>query len=317
MLTARTLRHSYFRPRPPLDAFVDYIQISIGSCVSGDPVRVTTLVRPYCRLSIKFGAPIFWRRSARVARTPSCALIGINATPYQAIAEGDIGVVLVGFKPWAVRCFFDADLAGLRDAMMPLSRIPGRVGAADAGRVSVRAAGALDDRNTEHIVAHVEEFLRARLRSGQRDGAVERAVELVVERAGAVTIEELARVCCLGARQLRRRFRRAVGTGPKAFARIVRFHRALALASEEREWSRIALVAGYSDLSHLDREFRRFAHASPTKLIAGGRPEGWVADTLERNARSSATSGPQPAALRHIPSRSSTSRVARCPSSRK
>ena len=76
----------------------------------------------------------------------------------------------------------------------------------------------------------------------------------------------------LSERQLRRRFDAAVGYGPKTLAGVLRLQRFLALAaarpSPDLAW--LALAAGYADQSHLTRESRRLAAATPAALVAGG-----------------------------------------------
>jgi AraC-like DNA-binding protein len=59
-------------------------------------------------------------------------------------------------------------------------------------------------------------------------------------------------------------FRGAIGLGPKEYARVMRFDRALALAADpEKSWVDIAIDAGYSDQAHLSREFSALAGMSP------------------------------------------------------
>jgi AraC-like DNA-binding protein len=60
-------------------------------------------------------------------------------------------------------------------------------------------------------------------------------------------------------------FRAAVGLSPKRYARIVRFHAALACIAERSapRWADLALAAGYSDQSHFHRDFREFAGVTP------------------------------------------------------
>ena len=76
-------------------------------------------------------------------------------------------------------------------------------------------------------------------------------------------------------------FRGMTGLTPKGYARLMRFDRVLALASADpvRGWADIAQAAGYSDQSHLGREFT---------ALAGLPPQAW------RRAAS-------PAAPRHVP----------------
>jgi AraC-like DNA-binding protein len=59
-------------------------------------------------------------------------------------------------------------------------------------------------------------------------------------------------------------FRRAVGLGPKEYGRVLRFQAALARAATPgASWADIAAAAGYSDQSHLHRDFLALAGVSP------------------------------------------------------
>jgi AraC-like DNA-binding protein len=57
--------------------------------------------------------------------------------------------------------------------------------------------------------------------------------------------------------------------GPKAFARLARFHRALSAARDDRHasWARIAAATGYYDQAHLIDEFRTIAGVTPRALL--------------------------------------------------
>jgi transcriptional regulator GlxA family with amidase domain len=70
-------------------------------------------------------------------------------------------------------------------------------------------------------------------------------------------------------RHLRRVFREYVGVGPKTFARLIRFHRALGAARAGRHagWAGIAAAAGYYDQAHLIAEFRAIAGVTPQALL--------------------------------------------------
>jgi AraC-like DNA-binding protein len=73
-------------------------------------------------------------------------------------------------------------------------------------------------------------------------------------------------------RQLRRRFVAALGFGPKALHRILRFQAFLALTDarngRENGLAQLAADAGYADQAHLARECFRLAGLSPTAFLA-------------------------------------------------
>jgi AraC-like DNA-binding protein len=130
-----------------------------------------------------------------------------------------------------------------------------------------RVAGARGRREREAlVVAHLLES-RSRLRAG--DPRLRRAVTLIARRHGAVAMSEVARAVSLGERQLERLFRAHVGIAPKHFARITRMEHALRLLRDgARSQADVAALAGYADESHLLRDFRDLAGATPAALRA-------------------------------------------------
>lgn len=86
---------------------------------------------------------------------------------------------------------------------------------------------------------------------------------------GRLPIETLQRELGCSRRHLSTRFREAVGVGPKAYARLVRFDRARRLlAVSDDGLAAVAAASGYSDQAHLTREVRAFAGVTPSVLRA-------------------------------------------------
>ena len=67
-------------------------------------------------------------------------------------------------------------------------------------------------------------------------------------------------------RHLAARWRRDVGMGPKAVARVLRFQRALGLLREGRPFADVAYDCRYADQPHLNREFRTLGGATPREV---------------------------------------------------
>jgi AraC-like DNA-binding protein len=74
----------------------------------------------------------------------------------------------------------------------------------------------------------------------------------------------------ISASQLRRRCLAAVGTGPKALQRTLRFQGFLALVQSAQGGGLAALAAeaGYADHAHLSRECVRLTGVPPSALLA-------------------------------------------------
>lgn len=77
-------------------------------------------------------------------------------------------------------------------------------------------------------------------------------------------------------RHLRRLFHDVLGLGPKAFARLARFQRALVAARTDTRasWAGVAVAAGYYDQAHLIAEFRAIAGVTPRAFLDELRAAG-------------------------------------------
>lgn len=86
-------------------------------------------------------------------------------------------------------------------------------------------------------------------------------------RHPAGRMRDLARLSGVSNRQLHRRFRAAVGYGPKVFQRVMRFQRLLAAASRRRNLAHLAASLGYADQAHMCREVHALAGKPPLDVL--------------------------------------------------
>ncbi|MGV2290337.1 GlxA family transcriptional regulator [Trinickia sp. YCB016] len=141
------------------------------------------------------------------------------------------------------------------------------------GRASIDVAAAILLRHFEH--ATVQKALRILLVGEMQKGnapqphppglepathpKVKRAILLMEQHVGrSLPLEELACKLDLSARQLERLFKAETGKSPQVFAKQVRLRTAAwLLTSSDRTVADIASSCGFSDASHLGREFRK------------------------------------------------------------
>lgn len=92
--------------------------------------------------------------------------------------------------------------------------------------------------------------------------------------SGTTTVDDLADDTGWSPRQLRRRVRAHLGLPPKRLARVVRFHRALRRLEHDRTTplAAVAVQHGYSDQSHMTREFGRLAADTPAAVRSARAP---------------------------------------------
>jgi len=216
------------------------------------------------------GAVMGFQLSGRVhaEETPlsTAGITGIQRGPRHYTYEHNTVSVMVRFSAQGACCLgVPADrLAGLGvplDALLPRAR------------VQELQQKLHDAANTAEHVQLLETFLGAL--PFLRDPLVERAVHALSRPMGLhgedAGVALLARQLGMSERQLERRFKARVGLGPRAFAGLRRFERAVDLAQTQPLLTRVAMEAGYYDQPHFNREFRKLAGAAPGKVLRAAR----------------------------------------------
>jgi AraC-like DNA-binding protein len=167
----------------------------------------------------------------------------------------------------------DLTLAGAAHLLgLPLGEIAGRVVALSdllPGAERELPSRLHELRTWDERFALLERLLAQRVAETEGvPAAVTWALERLAARDGALELRALARELGYSRKHVIALFRRHVGVTPGAFARLVRFERAMAQvkAGAVQSWAELALDCGYYDQSHLAREVKRYTGLTPTTL---------------------------------------------------
>ncbi|WP_203612648.1 helix-turn-helix domain-containing protein [Amycolatopsis sp. SID8362] len=231
------------------------------------PARHRGLPSPYLTLIFTLDDPLVVAQQVDRRRAPSryAALLGgLHTAPAVVAHDGRQSGIQVAINPLASRALFG----------LPAGELAGIDGhAADvigASRVDEIRSRLLDGRHWPGRLAALETHLCGLAEPDRRVPAEVRYAWRRLRRTGGrIGIRELAQETGWSARHLQAKFRIETGLTPKQAARVIRFDRARhALAPAPH--AGIAAVAadhGYTDQSHLDREFRALAGCSPTTWL--------------------------------------------------
>ena len=183
---------------------------------------------------------------------------GLYAGPVVIDSFGIASCIQIDFTPLGARRFFRMPMTELVDRMVALDDVLG----ADGLALRERLANEPDWRRRLDLAEH---FVEAHIATAPPTRPeVAWAYGRVLASGGRMPVTAIAKDIGWSRKHLAGRFTGEIGLGPKTFARIVRFNRALRLAqSRNEEWAGIAAECGYSDQAHMAREFREMAGETP------------------------------------------------------
>ncbi|MGZ7078518.1 MAG: DUF6597 domain-containing transcriptional factor [Thermoanaerobaculia bacterium] len=189
-------------------------------------------------LIFHIGEPFSQRLGDTCEKQDAAFVVGDIRRPVSIRPSKRADVIGVRFRPGRAYPFFNVPMAAMADGITPLRE--------------TRWQEMIDAPDPIRCIASM---LRPRAND---DSSLDACVDAIVAMKGATTIKRVASHVGLSIRQLERKFEKGVGIPAKTFARVIRFH---SVAGQLRADAR--MDDGYSDQSHLIREFREFAGVTP------------------------------------------------------
>lgn len=174
------------------------------------------------------------------------------------------------FRAGGAHAFFDLPMEKLANRVIELDDL---IGAGATDQLWARLREVADD---EVRCRTFEQWLLERRAVHPHFATVRRAIHLLRGSARGAPVGEVCSRLGLSNRHLIKQFRATVGLAPKTYGRIERFHRVINACRGKSDvpWSRIAAEYGFSDQSHLIREFRRLSTVTPEGFLAARTPDG-------------------------------------------
>lgn len=195
-------------------------------------------------------------------------VVGAASGPLISRHLGELQCVEVNVAPWASTVLLGVGLSA-GDGPVALADLLGR----EADILVERLAAAPD---WSSRFALVDALFTKRLVAATNPARAEVrwAWDQLERSAGAVPIRQLARAIGWSDRHLAACFRDAIGVTPKVAARRLRFDRARGMVETSGlALADIAAACGYSDQSHLTREFTELAGCAPATYRAARFPD--------------------------------------------
>ena len=177
---------------------------------------------------------------------------------------GEVHYISILFQPYSARLFFDFPINEIYNQIVSIEDIEDKSWKELCNRI-------MDTSDLQININLIENFLTKRLHYSKLPHLkkIIHSINTIYSVYDDVGVEMLAKNSCLSQKQFKRVFQNYVGCKPKEFMRIIRFNKVLNALKTQHfiNFAQIAQEFGYSDQSHLIREFKAFSGYSPLKFL--------------------------------------------------
>lgn len=254
-----------FAPSPPLREYVQLIWTMEGDIGGLDEIRTTVPAESSLQFIIHWADP--FRQSSQETHTtiqPQTVVSGPH-TGYSFVqCQRTTGMIAAIFYPWTAHCLVHEPLTEIANHTTSSDLIFGSTVNAMAERFS-------QNQSMANRVALFEGFLLKTIAGSSSDTDASYFVKAFIHQTrtygGCIAEGAVARSLGISIRTLQRKISRYTGLTPLDHFRIARFNKALErLTTIPTPLSQLARECGYTDQSHMTREFAALSGMTPGLL---------------------------------------------------
>ncbi|WP_029906614.1 helix-turn-helix domain-containing protein [Prevotella sp. 10(H)] len=176
--------------------------------------------------------------------------------------SGNVDFISIVFQPAGAMAFFYIPIYELCNSYIEIDAL-------SDSEVTELKDQLIETADNDTCIRIIEDFLLKRLyrftNHHHRLSAVIKSID-----SGESNMSNLAQTACLGYKQFSRLFKEYIGINPNDFIRIVRFQKAASLIQTCADIAlmQLAIETGYTDKSHLIREFKTFTGYTPREYLS-------------------------------------------------
>jgi len=256
------MRHQLFKPISLLKNYVRYYCIMESEAGEAD-MEERVIPAGNIQLMFHYKKPFTSRfPDGRFARQPQTILGGLSNSFFDAVTNGETGVIFVSFFPAGACHFFPFPLIEIENQNIDLSCV--------YGNEIIRIENILQEKKSAwERVEVVEQFLISKCSFISDDNLrlINAAVDLICRFGGQISASELAENLSVTTKTLERRFAGLIGFTPKRFAGLVRFQHILSDIGDYNSLTQCAYRHGYFDQAHFIKDFKTFSGYTPGEFI--------------------------------------------------
>jgi len=249
------MQHQEFAPPPELQDAIKcfwYNRKDYGPQQSGFEV----VPDGYVEIIFHFGRPCSIEHNGSLQPLPSPFMVGLLNKPVVFYSQHRLEIIAIRCYPWTV-----FDLLALQPGINSVHTFQHPIAGLQPELNALIEAGKIED-----AIALVKQyFMNARGYTGV-DSLLYKAGVAMLEANGTIPVSGVAAAAHATVRTLERKFKQSSGRTVKNVSALMRFEqvRNHLWHNPGANLAGLALELGYTDQSHLSREFKRYSGTTPT-----------------------------------------------------
>lgn len=186
-------------------------------------------------------------------------------TKYKDLStKGQFSLLAVVFQPYFFNLLFDVAAKDIKNEIVSASDI--------LKDQLLPFQEKLDNKeDPQSIIAALNTyFMKLISKKNNPDSWLMKVQQYMLQNKGALSLKELEHFTGYSERHIERKFEENIGISPKKYSTIIRLHHFLSLMKNSTDQNSIASLsyeAGYSDQSHLIREFKNTIGLTPGQYL--------------------------------------------------
>ena len=195
---------------------------------------------------------------------PSSFLYGQLNGYKDLYSENEITLIIVVFQPNGIHQLLGISANEFHDSIIPVEDV--------FGKNAAKLQESLFQQNNQIRVELLNSFFNSLIanKTASNQLLVKHSLNFITANKGHFTIKQLVEYTGYTERHLERKFKECVGLNPKKFGNVVRLHHFLKLLKDKTNETNLTTIcydAGFSDQSHLIKEFRKHTGLTPTEYM--------------------------------------------------
>ncbi|MBS7230183.1 AraC family transcriptional regulator [Flavobacterium psychroterrae] len=195
---------------------------------------------------------------------PSSFLYGQLNGFKEIYSDKEISLVIVVFQPNGIYQLLGIPANEFQDSIISIDAI--------LGLDTLILQEQLSEQNNEKKIALLNQFFRklANKKSIPNQLLINSSLDFILANKGLFSVKQLVEYTGYTERHLERKFKECIGLNPKKFGNVIRLHYFLKLLKDKSEATNLTTIsydAGFSDQSHLIKEFRKHTGISPREYL--------------------------------------------------